>query len=150
MEKSEPDQMRHPPRTKDSPILGLGGIVTIAILGIYTGLTSLWNFFHLLDFGVELARTAAFTAMVVFEKVSVFAFRSLRLTSFRIGWFSNPFLLGALVITLGAQVAAVHWPPLQTMLHTVPIGLEEWKLIALFAVPIVIVPEVLKALRPGA
>jgi len=88
--------------------------------------------------------------MVVFEKMSVFAFRSLRLTSFRIGWFSNPFLLGALVITLGAQVAAVYWAPLQTMLRTVPIGLAEWQLIALFALPIIVVPEVLKALRPGA
>jgi len=150
MEKSEPDQMRHPPRTKDSPILGLGGIVTIAMFGIYTGLSSLWIFFHLLDFSIELARTTAFTAMVVFEKMSVFAFRSLRLTSFRIGWFSNPFLLGALVITLGAQVAAVYWAPLQTMLRTVPIGLAEWQLIALFALPIIVVPEVLKALRPGA
>lgn len=146
MEKSEPDQMNQPPRRKDSPILGLGGIVTIACLGLYTGLSSLWIFFHLMDFGVELARTTAFTAMVVFEKMSVFAFRSLRLTSYRIGWFSNPFLLGALAITLGAQVAAIYWAPLQTMLRTVPIGLAEWQLIALFALPIIIVPEVLKAL----
>ena len=102
-----------------------------------------------MEFGVELARTTAFTAMVIFEKMSVFAFRSLRLTSWRIGWFSNPFLLGALAITLGAQVAAIYWAPLQTMLRTVPIGLEEWKLIALFALPIIIVPEVLKALISG-
>lgn len=150
MEKSEPDQMHHPPRSKDSPILGLGGIVTIACLGLYTGLSSLWIFFHLLDFGVDLARTTAFTAMVVFEKMSVFAFRSLRLPGHRIGWFSNPFLLAALAITLAAQVAAVYWPPLQTMLRTVPIGIEEWQMIALFALPIIIVPEVLKSLLARA
>ncbi|NNE82120.1 MAG: cation-transporting P-type ATPase [Silicimonas sp.] len=148
LEKSEPDQMRHSPRRKETPILGLSGIITIALLGLYTGLSSLWIFFHLLDFGVDLARTTAFTAMVVFEKMSVFAFRSLRLTSFRIGWFSNPFLLAALAITLAAQAAAVYWAPLQTMLRTVPIGLEEWQLIALFAVPIIVVPEVLKAIIP--
>lgn len=148
MEKSEPDQMRHPPRQKESPILGTGGIVTIVCLGLYTGLSSLWIFFHLLEISVELARTTAFTAMVVFEKMSVFAFRSLRLTSYRIGWFSNPFLLGALAVTLGAQVAAIYWAPLQTMLRTVPIRFEEWQLIACFALPIIIVPEVLKALIP--
>ncbi|WP_299732639.1 cation-transporting P-type ATPase [uncultured Tateyamaria sp.] len=149
LEKSEPDQMQQPPRHKDTPILGTSGIVTIVLLGTYTGLSSLWIFFHLMDQGVELARTAAFTAMVVFEKVSVFAFRSLRLTSWRIGWFSNPFLLIALAVTLGAQVAAVYWPPLQLLLHTVPIGGDEWLLIGAFALPILVVPEIAKALRPA-
>jgi len=146
LEKSEPDQMQHPPRPKAAPILGWGGIATIVCLGLYTGLSSLWIFFHVMDQGVELARTTAFTAMVVFEKMSVFAFRSLRLPCWRIGWLSNPFLLAALVLTLGAQLLAVYWPPLQLLLRTVPMGLEEWRWIALFTLPILIVPEVLKTI----
>lgn len=148
LEKSEPDQMRHPPRRKNTPILGRGGLVTIVLLGLYTGLSSLWIFFQLLDQGVELARTTAFTAMVVFEKASVFAFRSLRLPGWKIGWFSNPFLLAALAVTLGAQVLAVYWAPLQIMLRTVPMGFEEWQWIGIFALPILIIPEGLKALFP--
>jgi Ca2+-transporting ATPase len=146
LEKSEPDLMKEEPRAKDSAILGFWGIVTIILLGLYTGLSSLWIFFELMDQGVDLARTTAFTAMVVFEKASVFAFRSLHLPGWRIGWFSNPFLLGALAITLGAQLLAVYWAPLQIMLHTVPIGTEEWALIGLFVLPILIVPELLKVL----
>lgn len=147
LEKSEPDQMTHPPRQKDTPILGANGVLTILLFGTYTGLSSLWIFFNLMDQGVELARTTAFSAMVVFEKVSVFAFRSLRLPGWRIGWLSNPFLLGALVVTLGAQVLAVYWPPLQVLLRTVPLGLDEWLMIGMFALPILVVPEVLKVLR---
>ena len=146
LEKSEPDQMQHPPRRKSTPILGAGGVASIIMLGLYTGLSSLWIFFQLLDQGVELARTTAFTAMVVFEKMSVFAFRSLHLPGWRIGWFSNPFLLLALTVTIGAQVLAIYWPPLQVMLHTVPIGLAEWQWIVLFSLPILIVPEMLKAI----
>jgi Ca2+-transporting ATPase len=146
LEKSEPDQMRHSPRRKDAPILGTRGILTIIVLGTYTGLSSLWVFFELMDSGVELARTTAFTAMVVFEKVSVFAFRSLRLPGWWIGWFSNPFLLAALVVTLGAQVLAVYWPPLQVLLHTVPMGVEEWTMIGVFALPILVIPELIKVL----
>lgn len=146
MEKSEPDQMQQPPRRKDTPILGKQGLLTIVMLGLYTGLSSLWIFFHLQDQGVELARTTAFTAMVVFEKVSVFAFRSLHLPGWKIGWFSNPFLLAALAATLGAQVAAIYWGPLQLMLHTVPMGLAEWQWVAIFALPILIVPELIKTL----
>ncbi|WP_343328054.1 cation transporting ATPase C-terminal domain-containing protein [Leisingera sp. MMG026] len=74
--------------------------------GLYTGLASLWLFLHLLDGNEDLTRTAAFTAMVVFEKASVFAFRSLHPSSWRIGFFSNPLLLAALTLTIGAQVAA--------------------------------------------
>ena len=148
LEKAEPDQMQHPPRDKNSPILGLGGLATIIALGTYTGLASLWIFYQLLDDGTDIARTTAFTAMVVFEKLSVFAFRSLRLPGHRIGWFSNPLLFAALTLMLCAQIAAVYWPVLQAMLHTVAIGWDEWRLIALFAVPLVIVPEVLKVLVP--
>lgn len=144
MEKSEPEQMQEKPRGKDAAILGMCGILTIIALGLYTGLSSLWIFLHLIDLGVELARTTAFTAMVVFEKFSVFAFRSLHLTSWRIGWLSNRFLIGALLVTLGAQVTAIYWPPLQTLLRTVPIGTDEWTLIALFVLPILIVPDLCK------
>ncbi|MFV1591247.1 cation-transporting P-type ATPase [Phaeobacter sp. JH20_36] len=147
LEKGEPDQMEHPPRQKDTPILGKAGLLSILALGLYTGLASLWLFLHLLDGNEDLARTAAFTAMVVFEKASVFAFRSLHLPCWRIGVFSNPLLLAALVVTIGAQVAAVYWPPLQVMLHTVPLQGEHWGLIALLVLPILLVPEGLKTLR---
>jgi Ca2+-transporting ATPase len=147
MEKSEPDQMQEDPRGRDAAILGLSGILTIIALGLYTGLSSLWIFLHLIEQGTELARTTAFTAMVVFEKFSVFAFRSLHLPTWRIGWFSNRFLIVALVLTLGAQLLAVYWPPLQVLLQTEPIGIDEWTLIAIFVLPILIVPEVFKTMR---
>ncbi|NNE86573.1 MAG: cation-transporting P-type ATPase [Silicimonas sp.] len=146
LEKAEPDHMKHPPRDKNTRILGLGGIVVIAVLGLYTGLSSLWIFFHLMDQGLEIARTTAFTAMVVFEKVSVFAFRSLRLPGWRIGWLSNKVLLIALAATLGAQMLAIYWPPLQVLLHTASIGWAEWQWILLLALPILVIPELIKSL----
>nr|MDJ0822939.1 cation-transporting P-type ATPase [Paracoccaceae bacterium] len=145
LERSEPDQMNDPPRKKDDPILGIGGVAMIFCFGLYTGTACLWIFFGTMDQGVDLARTTAFTAMVIFEKVSVFAFRSLRLPCWRIGWLSNPLLLAALAATVLAQVAAVYWPPLQVLLHTVPIGLDQWTQIALLALPLLILPELIKS-----
>ena len=123
--------------------------MTILVLETYTGLSSLWIFFHLMDLGGELARTTGFTGIEVFEKVSVFAFRSLRPPSWKIGLFSNSFLLLALTVAFGAQVLAIYWPPLLTLLHTVPMARDEWALIAKFALPILVVPEVFKALGLG-
>ena len=146
MEKPEAGQMEEPPRAIDTPILGWSGVALIAIFGLYTGLSSLWIFWSLLPVDETLARTSAFTAMVVFEKFSVFAFRSLRAPCSHIGWTSNPFLLVALAISLGAQVAAVYWAPLQALLHTAPLGMAQWQMIGLFTLPLIIVPELYKAI----
>jgi Ca2+-transporting ATPase len=144
LEKPEPGQMEEPPRPMNAPILGWTGVALIAVFGLYTGLSSLWIFWTLLPTDETLARTAAFTAMVVFEKFSVFAFRSLRSPCSRIGWTSNPFLLVALVATLGANVVAVYWAPLQTLLHTTGLGVAEWQMIGLLTLPLLIVPELVK------
>ena len=146
LEKSEPNQMEEPPRHADEPILGLSDMGLIALFGLYTGTASLWIFYTLLPFGPDLARTAAFTGMVVFEKFSVLAFRSLRNPNWSIGWLSNPFLLVAMFASLGLQAVAVYWVPLQTMLKTVPLGAEHWLTILVLGLPLIIVPEVVKSI----
>ena len=146
LEKGEPNQMQRPPRQPDEPIVGTDGMGLIVLFGLYTGTASLWIFYTLLPLGPDLARTAAFSGMVVFEKLSVLAFRSLRHPNWSIGWFSNPFLLLAMSVSLGLQVCAVYWAPLQTMLKTVPLGFDHWGIIIAFGLPLVIVPELVKSL----
>ncbi|MEM1428324.1 MAG: cation-transporting P-type ATPase [Pseudomonadota bacterium] len=149
LEKSEKNQMERPPRRPNASILGRPGILTIAAFGAYTGAASLWIFYTFLPLGADVARTAAFTGMVVFEKVSVFAFRSLTQPISRIGWLSNRFLIAAFSFSLLLQVAAVYWAPLQALLQTVPIGWEQWRAILIAALPLIIVPELYKFLRTG-
>lgn len=146
LEKAEPDQMRAPPRKPGSPILGVQGLGLILAFGFYTGSASLFLFYSFLPVDPALANTMAFTAMVVFEKVSVFAFRSLKTPVSHIGWASNPSLLIALALTLGLQVAAVYLPFFQTILHTVPLDLSHWLWICGFALPLIVVPEIVKLL----
>jgi len=148
LEKSEADQMRRPPRARAEPVLGRPGLAMILAFGVYTGAASLWVFYTLLPHGPDLARTAAFTAMVMFEKVSVFAFRSFSQPNWKIGFFSNPLLVLAFVLMVAAQVAAIYWPPLQVLLHTVPLGVGEWAMIAALCAPLLIGPEVIKSLLP--
>jgi Ca2+-transporting ATPase len=147
LEPGETKQMERPPRKRDEPILGRSGFALILTFGLYTGAASLWLFYTLLPLGPDIARTVAFTGMVVFEKVSVFAFRSLVNPCWKIGLLSNPLLVGALLVTLSLQAAAVYWEPLQILLRTVPIGLEHWALIGMLALPLVIVPELFKTFR---
>jgi Ca2+-transporting ATPase len=147
LEKGEADQMRRPPRALNEPIVGRHGVGLIAMFGLYTGAASLWVFYTFLPMGADVARTAAFTAMVLFEKFSVFAFRSLTQPNWKIGWASNPLLLIALTISISLQIAAVYWPPLQGLLKTVPLAAEHWLTFAVLALPLVIVPELIKTVR---
>ncbi|MCI2400574.1 HAD-IC family P-type ATPase [Aliiroseovarius subalbicans] len=144
LEKATPGLMRRPPREKGENVVGRAGLLMILLFGTYTGAASLWLFYHFLPMGEGIARTVAFTAMVFFEKISVFAFRSFHYSNFRIGWFSNPLLIGALMLMVAAQLAAVYWPPLQTLLRTEALGLAHWQLITLFAAPLIVVPELAK------
>lgn len=147
LEKSEPEQMKRPPRRANEPILDRNAFWLILCFGLYTSAASLWIFYSLLPLGTDLARTAAFTGMLVFEKVSVFAFRTLTRPVSSIGWFSNRVLIAAFSVSLLLQIAAVYWAPLQLLLRTVPLSLEHWLTIGLLALPLVIVPDAVKFAR---
>ena len=144
LEKASPGIMKRPPRQKNENVIGRAGLLTILVFGVYTAASSLWVFYTFLPQGEAVARTAAFTAMVLFEKASVFAFRSLHYSCSRIGWFSNRLLIAALLSMVAAQLAAVYWPPMQTLLKTEALAWPHWQLILTLILPLIVVPELLK------
>jgi Ca2+-transporting ATPase len=86
----------------------------------------------------------AFTGIVLLEKMNVFNFRTLRAPISKIGFFSNWWVLGAVIATVGLQAAAVYTPFLQAALHTVPLGWRDWALMLALAAPIFLVSELVK------
>ena len=122
---------------------------TIPAAGVHLGVGTLWLFDRVLSETGDLAtaQTAAFTGLVVIEKANVLNFRSARWTLVVKGLLSNPWLMAAIALTLGLQVAAVYAPPLQALLHTRPPSSDHWVMIATLALPVVLVPELVKAAR---
>ncbi len=150
LEPAEKGIMERPPRSVNAPFLQLRGIIMIVLLGGWIGGGTLWLFHHYLASGlpqaqaVALAQTVAFTGIIILEKMNVFNYRSLRAPMPVIGFFSNPWVLGAWAVTVGLQVAAVYVPFLQKALHTVPLRLEDWGMIFAVAVPLFVVVELYK------
>ena len=151
MEPAEKGIMERPPHTVNVPFLQLRGIVMILLLGGYIGGGTLWLFHHYMSQGlpdaqaVALAQTVAFTGIIILEKMNVFNYRSLRAPMPVIGFFTNPWVLGAWALTVAAQVAAVYVPFLQEALHTVPLCWQDWLLIFQVALPIFVVVELYKS-----
>lgn len=125
----------------------------ILLLGGYIGGATLWIFHHYLVSGlpqtqaVALAQTAAFTAIIILEKMNVFNYRSLHAPIYTLGFFSNGWLIAAWTATVSLQAAAVYVPFLQDALHTVPLGWKDWLLIFEISVPIFIVTESYKMIE---
>jgi len=150
LEKVEKGIMDRPPRAINENILQFRGVIMILFLGGYIGGGTLWLFHHYLASGlpqtqaVMLAQTVAFTGIILLEKMNVFNYRSLHAPMPVIGFFTNPWLIGAWSLTIMAQVAAVYVPFLQKALHTVPLRLEDWVLILGVSLPIFVAVELFK------
>lgn len=93
------------------------------LLGVGVTLLFAWTLGH---YDLREARSAAFSAIVVFEWLVAFNARSDELTIFRLGVLRNrPMLLG-LAIALVLQLAVIYLPFMQGPFNTVPMHAYEW------------------------
>ena len=144
VERAEKGIMDEPPRRGDQPILDRMSFFLLGLFGSYIGIATFGLYQFYLSQSYALANTVAFTVMVLMANIHTLNFRNLHGPLSQIGWFSNRWLLIAIPAMMGLQVAAVHVPGLQEVLHTVPLSAGEWGVIALAALPLFAVPEVYK------
>jgi P-type Ca2+ transporter type 2C len=78
------------------------------------------------------ARTAGFTVLVLTSLFTCFTSRSDTASAIN-GLFSNPWLWGAVTLSLALQVAVVNLPFLNIGFGTVPLTIEQWFTCALMA-----------------
>jgi len=147
LEPAEQDVMQQRPRDPGEPILTRAAFTIILALGALLGLLTLYVFSGLYHIDLDRARTMAFTGLIVFELYNVLNFRSFRFPLHRIGFFSNPALLYAILGSLALQVLVVYVPVFQDFLGTAPLTLADWGLIALLGLPVLLAGEVYKILR---
>ncbi|NDP38973.1 MAG: cation-translocating P-type ATPase [Rhodoferax sp.] len=74
---------------------------------------------------LELARTAAFTVLVLTQLFNCFNARSATVSAFR-GAFSNHWLWAAVALSAALQAAVVHLPFLNQAFGTVPLSAGQW------------------------
>ena len=70
-------------------------------------------------------QTVVFTVLTLAQLFHVLAIRSERDILFRIGLFSNSTLLGAVLMTVGLQLAVIYLPALNDIFKTEPLSVTE-------------------------
>jgi Ca2+-transporting ATPase len=129
-EPKEKHLMAEFPRPKQTPIID--GQMKI-LLGL-VGLLGPFFLFLLILAGnkgflpFHFSQTLVFAALGLISSLVVLSARSLR-QAFYYRFWQNPYLIGALLISLFLLLIAIYWPPLQLLLQTQPLGWSEWLLI---------------------
>jgi Ca2+-transporting ATPase len=148
MEPRESDVMSEPPRPPDAPIVDSDMVRNMLIVALFMAAGTLWNFFS--DFqtrGLIHAQTMAFTTLAMFQVFNALNVRSRTKSVFKLGLFTNRWLLGAIVLSVALQIAANQLPLLQTALNTEALDLIDWIRVLGVSVSVLIVDELRKLIE---
>lgn len=120
------DAMKRPPRKVKSRIMSMGMSLNVITMGFLIAIATIIVFYIGLLKDLQTARTMAFTTIVLLEIV--------RLAMIKIAYhskiFSNRWLVLAVISSVMLQ-ALVIYTPLSVFFKTIPLGLEELKIIAI-------------------
>ncbi|AKG52989.1 hypothetical protein DGWBC_0302 [Dehalogenimonas sp. WBC-2] len=127
LEPRRGDELKSPPRSPEVGLIYSGMVWRIVYVALIMGAGVFAAFYWAQQHvGIEEARTLAFITMVSFELFRGLNARTDEVTIFKIGFFSNRWLLVALGIAVLLQLAAVYVPFMQTAFRTVAPSLRDW------------------------
>ena len=69
---------------------------------------------------------------------------SLDSSIFKVQPWQNPWLLPGVLLPLALHLAVIYWSPLASIFGLAPLNRREWKVVALFSLPVVVLEEILK------
>lgn len=124
--------MERPPRSPSEGIFARNLHIKILLRGITIGVCTLMAFmteFYLGSRSVDVARTMAFTTLVMSQLFFVFQCRSEERGIVEIGFFTNPYLVFAVAISFAMQLAVLYVPWLSPVFKTVPLNMQQWVVI---------------------
>jgi magnesium-transporting ATPase (P-type) len=127
----EPGIMQRPPRDPRQPLLT--GVLVERILLVSALLLAgaysifLWEQQRMMS--LEAARTAAVNVFVMGELFYLFNCRSLEQSMFRIGIWSNPWIVWGVLAMVGLQLLLTYVPVMNRLFHTAPLDGLAWALI---------------------
>ncbi|BAU65338.1 HAD superfamily ATPase [Stanieria sp. NIES-3757] len=146
-EVAEPGIMERPPRPSETPllqrpvvwrILAIGAVLCAIAFAVYEFKRSDPNT------SLAAAQTAAANAIVFGQIFLLFNCRSRRYTMFKLGVFSNRWLLIGVVLMVLAQLLFTYTPMMNKLFRTDGIGLNDWAIIIGASVVFYLIVEMVK------
>ena len=148
LDPTEEDIMRRPPRDPNAGIFSGKMGFNIFSQGIFIGFLALCAFYLGFAFySLDIARTMAFATLSFSQLSQSLNSRSEKYSIFKIGLFTNLYLIIAILISGFLQFIVISMTSLQVFFKTVPLTLNQcWIIIILSLSPIIYV-ELLKLMK---
>lgn len=149
-EAMEPDIMKRPPRRPNTPILStfilfrtitVGTLMAVGAIGLF-----LWEYtFELAngtseEIAIREAQTIAVTTLVFFQVFYLLNCRSFRFSIFKMGIFSNPYIILGIAVVIVAQLGFIYSHSMNQLFGSSPLDSDAW--ITSIAVASLILPIV--------
>ena len=141
--------MERPPRDPESSIIPPLLVPRIFFVGLMILISGFWLFEWELGIGasIEVARTVAVNAVVFTEIFYLLNSRSLTYSPFKIGFFSNKWLIVGLVGMVILQLMFTYLPFMNAIFASAPLGFNAWWRLLAFASGTFVLVEVEKYFR---
>ena len=118
-----PKVMDRKPRKANQWLIDKRMILNIILLSGFVTIWTLWIFLNWYETDVEMARSAVFLFMAASELVKIQIIRS----QYWLSFFSNKWLIGALLVAFWLAFSIVYIPWVNTLFDLQPLNGEIWK-----------------------
>lgn len=148
VEPPEPGVMKKPPRPKNESIFNRYALIFIPLMGIWLAMWALGLFIYTLNtHSMEKAMTMFFATIITLRLMNALNCRSPEFSLFKLGFFTNRWLLIAMVSSFILMLSAIYVPFLQKAIKTAPLTSGDWMLIAAAAISVIAVDEIHKFIK---
>jgi Ca2+-transporting ATPase len=146
-ERGHGDVLQQKPVSPKEGILNKEIIPFLFINAILMTVLTLTAFKYFLPISLEKARSAAFIMMAFTQLFNLFNMRSLKLSVFRIGMFSNKYINIALIVSLIIQICIIEIPFFEVLFKFDPISFLEFTILGMIASSVLWVGEIYKWIK---
>ena len=135
VDPADKDIMMQQPREKSEGIFARGLWEKIIVRGCLIGVCTLLSFMMGRYYKMDLAtcRTMALCTLVMSQLLHVFECRSERHSIFEIKIFSNPYLVGAVTVSIMMICSILYIPFFRSVFNTVALNLGQWLSVLFFS-----------------
>ena len=135
VDPADKDIMMQQPREKSEGIFARGLWEKIIVRGCLIGVCTLLSFMMGRYYRMDLAtcRTMALCTLVMSQLLHVFECRSERHSIFEIKIFSNPYLVGAVTVSIMMICSILYIPFFRSVFNTVALNMGQWLLVIFFS-----------------
>lgn len=165
MDPSDKDVMKEKPRDPNESLFAHGGGVKVILNGLliglltliafvigarmYTGAETLFPIFpaNIPEDALRHARTMAFVVLSVSQLFHSFNMRHPEKSIFQLGFFSNKYLVGAVLIGILLQDIVITVPFLRNVFNVFDLNGKDWAIVAVLSVMPLLINEIAKLIK---